>query len=184
MQQQGGFGAPGGGYGAPGGGAMVPQGGFGAPQGGFGAPQGGFGAAPAGAGPRPKMRNAIMVLALPIIIIVGGTIVATILASLITPMLGMLALVADIAGMAIGFMNVYAMLNEVKAITQNQAFAWWKILIPILGLIFCWSEVPAKMAKAKQMMGVQTPARSPVLYLLLLPFALASDLNDMAQPTG
>jgi hypothetical protein len=36
------------------------------------------------------------------------------------------------------------------------------------------------MAKAKQMSGVQTPARSGFLYFLLLPWAFASDLNDMA----
>jgi hypothetical protein len=41
--------------------------------------------------------------------------------------------------------------------------------------------VPAEVKKAKQMMGIQAPTRSIVLYVFLWHFAFASDLNDMAR---
>jgi hypothetical protein len=74
------------------------------------------------------------------------------------------------------------MTNELQAITQNPNIAWWKYLIPIMNIIFQWSEVPQEMQRAKQMMGCQIPARSTVVYVFFYVYALAADLNDMAQP--
>ena len=41
--------------------------------------------------------------------------------------------------------------------------------------------VAPEVSKAKQMLGVQQPTRSLVAYFFLFPYALASDLNDMAR---
>ena len=57
----------------------------------------------------------------------------------------------------------------------NGTFEIWKAII--LPFIF----VPDEMTKAKQMRGVQAPARSLVVYLFLPTYAFAADLNDIAN---
>jgi hypothetical protein len=69
----------------------------------------------------------------------------------------------------------------VKSVTRNASFAWWPMFIPFYNYYWAWIMVPAEVTKAKQMMGVQAPTRSIVVYLFLWHFALASDLNDMAR---
>jgi hypothetical protein len=54
------------------------------------------------------------------------------------------------------------------------------MFIPLYQYYWAWIMVPQEVTKAKQMMGVQAPTRNIVLYIFLFPFALASDLNDMA----
>jgi hypothetical protein len=44
-----------------------------------------------------------------------------------------------------------------------------------------WILVPQEMQKAKQMAGVQQPARGIVVYFFLWLYAAASDLNDIAK---
>ena len=44
-----------------------------------------------------------------------------------------------------------------------------------------WILVPGEMAKAKQMAGVQQPARGIVVYLFFWLYAFAADLNDIAK---
>ena len=73
------------------------------------------------------------------------------------------------------------MANELKNVTKNPAFNWWPILIPFYSMYWAWMIIPAEVAKAKQMLGVQQAPRSLVLYIFLWPFALASDLNDMVR---
>lgn len=138
----------------------------------------------AGSGPRPKVRNALLVFFMPMIIIFGGAVVAGILAAAINPMLGLIALPAYIFGIGYIYYSIISMSNELKAITQNPEFGWWKLFIPILNIIFMLSDVPNEVARAKQMMGVPKPARGVIVYFFLFTYALAADLNDIAQPGG
>jgi hypothetical protein len=72
------------------------------------------------------------------------------------------------------------MLQELKAFTNDQSFNWWFIFIPCLQYYFMWILVPAQVTKAKQMAGAGAPAKGFIFYFLLFPWALASDLNDIA----
>lgn len=141
----------------------------------------GLGGAPT-AGGRPTVRNPIMVMVIPIAAIMVGPIVGGVLAG-ITEMavLGLLGLLITFAGVGYILFNIMKMSNELKVVTGNEAFAWWPLLVPVYSYYWAWILVPAEMAKAKQMRGIQTPARSILLYLLLFPYAFASDLNDIAQ---
>ena len=44
-----------------------------------------------------------------------------------------------------------------------------------------WILTPAQMQKAKQMARCQNPTRGFIVYFFLFPYALAADLNDIAQ---
>jgi len=88
---------------------------------------------------------------------------------------------ASLVGAIIGLLSAYKMVNEVKAVTRNSSFVWWHMLIPIYNYYWLWIVVPAEVKKAKQMLGVQAPPRSIVLYVFLWLFALASDINDMVR---
>ena len=141
---------------------------------------GGFGGGPGGpTGPRPTRRNAIMVLVLPVVIYVASGILAAIL-GMIEPSLGAIAGLGYLVGSVLLFINIYKMLTELKAFTNNPDFNWWFILIPCLNYYFMWVKVPEEVSRAKQMAGLGQPARSIILYILLFPFALASDLNELA----
>ena len=129
----------------------------------------------------PTKRNALMTWLLPGLVIFGGSIVGSILASLITPILGLISTVAFLAGFVMYLLSAIKMVNELKVVTRNAAFAWWPIIVPIYNYYWLWMLVPAEVKKAKQMMGVQAPTRSIVLYVFLWHFAFASDLNDMAR---
>ena len=61
------------------------------------------------------------------------------------------------------------------------SFAWWPLFIPFYNLYFILIMLPAEVTKAKQMAGVQAPARGIVVYFFLWLYALASDLNDIAR---
>jgi hypothetical protein len=136
-----------------------------------------------GAGPRPKKRNPMMIGLAPfmgfgvmIVLVILGMIIGGFV-SLIFMLLGLA--VVGAAGVFV-FIQMISMINELQAITQNPNIAWWKLLIPVLGLIFMLSDVPNEMIKAKQMMGAQAPARGVIVYLFLPAYALAADLNDIA----
>jgi hypothetical protein len=171
----GGFGGPppGGGYGAPaGGGYGAPAGGgYGAPAGGgYGAspqaqPMGGYGGMPGGGapmvpmgggarGPIGKTRNPIMVLVIGSICFVYGII------------------------------QIWGMLNELKAFRGKDDINPIMLFVPILNIIMLWG-LPAKVLEAKQMAGVpnaQVP--HPILYLLLGSYFLPADLNEVWQAAG
>lgn len=121
------------------------------------------------------------------IIIFGGGIVAGILGAIGDTMALVGSAVgglAYLAGIVIMILNYWKMLNELKAVTNNPDFhPWWMFGGLICGLFLLYFfavRVPEEMNKAKQMTGAQTPTRSIILYLFLTPYALASDLNDMA----
>jgi hypothetical protein len=173
--QGGGYGAPsdpgaGGGYGSPpqGGYGSPPQGGYGGPpQGGYGSPQpgpaGGFGmpggGAPmvqASAGGRPigQTRNPVMVL-----------------------VIGMVCFVYAI-------IQMWQMLNELKAFRGKDDINPIMMFVPILNIIMFWG-LPEKVLEAKQMAGVPNPSvPHPILYLFLNSYFLSSDLNEVWQAAG
>jgi hypothetical protein len=128
----------------------------------------------------PTRRNALMTLLLPFGVLVAGSILSTILV-MIAPSLAFLGSLVSLGGSVWFILITIPMINELKSVTQNASLAWWPILIPFYSMYWAWILIPAEVAKAKQMLGVQTPPRSLVLYIFLWPFALASDLNDMVR---
>jgi hypothetical protein len=133
----------------------------------------------------PTRRNALMTL-MPFAVTYGGLIVCTILAELLSsPAISLLSLILSLifilGGGAWLLILAFQMANEVKAVTGNPNFVWWPIIIPFFNFYWMLILVPQEVARAKQMRGVQAPVRSLVIYLFLWPFALASDLNDLAR---
>ena len=139
-------------------------------------------------GQSPTRRNALMTFLVPLIVIVGGGIVSSILTfvlAMISPGLAvigsLLSTLSSLAGIVLYVLSAIKMVNEVKIVTRNPAFPWWPMLVPIYGIYWAWMMVPTEVARAKQIMGVQTPPRSMVLYIFLWHFALASDINDLVR---
>jgi hypothetical protein len=132
----------------------------------------------------PTRRNALMTMLLPFAVIVGGSVVFTILSIAITSMAGVFSALQGLCSLGGAGWFVYLtiqMVNELKAVTQNPNLAWWPILVPFYSMYWAWFIIPAEVAKAKQLLGVQQPPRAIVLYIFLWPFALASDINDMVR---
>ena len=113
---------------------------------------GAFGAAMAAPGGAPQVRAPIMALLMCFIPIYGA------------------------------FIYFPQMLKELKGVTNDNEFWIWGWLIPCYGIIWVLSKLPAQVTKAKQMRGVQKPTRSVIFYFFLTPFALAADLNEIADP--
>jgi hypothetical protein len=170
--------------------------GYGAPAVGqaFGQMQQGFAGAAAGMGlqpgsSKPRVRNALMTLLTPFICMFGGGILATIMGIVASSTeIGALALVGSLfyfIGL-LGFLYFFwivgmKMMGEVNGVTKSGTLAWWQLLIPFYNYYVMWILIPAEVAKAKQMVGVQQPARGIVVYFFLWQYAFASDLNDIAK---
>lgn len=75
--------------------------------------------------------------------------------------------------------QIWIMLGELKKFLGDDSIAEWKILIPLLNIIFIFSTVPAAMNKALQKAGSQKQASGGIVYLLFTPYALAADLNEV-----
>lgn len=129
------------------------------------------------AGERPTKRNPMMVTLIALGAIVGGQVIGNILAS--ATGVGVLASALSVAGYVIFCLTLAPMVGELKRFTGGDITPWW-VWVPILNLILLVVKVPAEMTKAKQMAGVQAPVRPVWMYFLLSPFALSSDLNDIA----
>lgn len=138
--------------------------------------------APMVAGAKPTVRNPIMVLVIPLALIIGGSIIGTIL-GMIVGVLGYLGTLISLVGMVYAMIQTVGMLRELGNYTQDTEFNWWWIFIPCLGIYFALMKVPEQVTKAKQKAGIEQmkPTRGLVLYLFVWPFALANDLNDIAQ---
>ncbi len=125
-----------------------------------------------------------MTLVIPYGILIAGSILRTILAIILPASLMVVSNVGSLVSLVGMVLLVYIwmqMANELKSVTKNPAFNWWPILIPVYGIIYLFTMVPPEVVKAKQMVGAQQPARPPILYFFLPHFALASDLNDIAE---
>ena len=143
----------------------------------------GLGGAP-GPGGRPTVRNAMMATVIPWGLIVGGNVIGAVLASLTE--MGLFVGVGSLmslVGSVLLLLGIIKMTNELKAVTGNVSFAWWPLFIPFYNYYWMWIMVPAEVNKAKQMRGVQQPARGFFMYFfpVLFPYALAADLNDIAK---
>jgi hypothetical protein len=135
-----------------------------------------------GAFARPKVRNPIMTLLIPILLIsVVPGIFGGIAGALDIAAIGLLGSISSLVGSILYLVSVIKMVGELKAVTRNDGFAWWPIFIPIYSIYWMWILVPQEMAKAKQMAGVQNPPRGIVVYIFLFLYAFAADLNDIAK---
>ena len=136
----------------------------------------------AGAGGRPTERNALMTFLLPFGLIVVGNIVGSILVAVTEMALfGAVGSLVSLVGVVLYVVAAIKMTNELKSVTGNESFAWWPMFIPFYQYYWMWVMVPAEMAKAKQMKGVQQPPRGFVVYFFLFLYAFAADLNDLAK---
>ena len=152
----------------------------GAMQGAMGQP-GGY-AGQGGAFARPKVRNPIMLIVIPIVLCsVVPTIFGFIASATEIAAIGLLGSISSLAGAILSLVWIIKMTGELKAVTRNDGFAWWPIFIPIYSIYWAWILVPQEMAKAKQMAGVQNPPRGIVVYIFLFMYAFAADLNDIAK---
>lgn len=141
-----------------------------------------MGLGPTAGGSKPTIRNPLMTLLLPIGVIVGGNILATIL--VVATDIGALSFIGSLtslAGAVLALLAIVKMTNELNAVTGNASFAWWPAIIPFYQYYWMWVMVPAEMAKAKQMRGIQTPPRGFIVYFFLFLYAYAADLNDIAK---
>jgi len=80
--------------------------------------------------------------------------------------------------------QLWGMLNELKAFRGKDDINPILLFVPILNIILLWG-LPAKVLEAKQMAGVpnaQVP--HPILYLLLGSYFLPADLNEVWQAAG
>ncbi len=114
----------------------------------------------------------------------GGFVVANVLGGIVAAAVGVGAianLFSLIAFLFYGFV-MFRMASELKNFTNSADFAPWMAFVPCLNIWFFVVKVPAEMTKAKQMAGVQNPTKGVVLYLFVAPWALASDLDDIAGP--
>jgi hypothetical protein len=81
--------------------------------------------------------------------------------------------------------QAWMMLNELQQYTRDEDFKPFYVFIPLLGAYFMWVKVPEQVTRAKQMAGSRNPQASSIaLYILLSPFALAKDLNEIWDPTS
>lgn len=91
---------------------------------------------------------------------------------------------AILAGAAISAMFLMAMIRELETMPSAQPgdtkLVWWHWFIPIYGLYWAAVIVPRAVAAAKKQAGKPAP-RSAVAYLFVLLYALAADLNDLAE---
>ncbi len=138
-----------------------------------------------GGGKRPIARNALLTILLPYGINIVGNIIVSILVrvaaatgiGLLVTLFGLLSYVVSIAFLYFYFVPLFKMANEVKSVTNNQGFNPWLTLIPIYGPLFL---LPPEVTNAKRIVGAPEPVRSPVLYFFFPPYALASDVNEIA----
>jgi len=81
--------------------------------------------------------------------------------------------------------QMWTMLNELQQYTRDEEFKPFYMFIPLLSLYFLWIKVPEQVAKAKQMAGSRNPQPQGIaLYILIAPYALATDLNQVWDPSS
>jgi hypothetical protein len=83
-----------------------------------------------------------------------------------------------------GIIQIWGMLNELKAFRGKDDINPIMLFVPIMNLLLLWG-LPAKVLEAKQMAGVPNPqVPHPILYLLLGSYFLPADLNEVWQAAG
>jgi len=129
----------------------------------------------------PTRRNALLTLLLPLAVMFGGILLGVLLGVLISGSLAALGMLLVLGGAVWSFLLAIQMIRELHAVTRSDQLAWWGLVVPVYNMYFMWFIVPEEVAKAKQQLGARQPPQSIVLYILLWPFALASDLNDLVR---
>ena len=81
-----------------------------------------------------------------------------------------------------GLIVLITMLQELKNFTQDPGFKWWGFLIPCYGFYWLLFVVPQQVSKAKMMAGSLRPVRGLLHYWFIPGYALAADLNEVADP--
>jgi hypothetical protein len=80
--------------------------------------------------------------------------------------------------------QMWGMLNELKAFRGKDDINPIFLFVPILNIILFWN-LPAKVLEAKQMAGVPNPeVPHPILYLFLSTYFMPADLNQVWQAAG
>ena len=178
--QQGGYGTPGappgGGYGAP---AQPPQQGYGGPpqQGGYGAPAGGYGQ-PGGFTP-PQDQYGMPGGGAPIVAMGGGQRgpIGKIRNPVMTIVFSMICFIY-------GMIQLWGMLNELKAFRGKDDFKPIFFFLPILSIIE-GLKLAEIVLDAKRIAGVPNPqVTHQIVYLFFGLFFLPGDLNEIWQAAG
>lgn len=79
---------------------------------------------------------------------------------------------------------IFTQVGELKAFRQKDDLNPIMFFIPVLNLLQLWS-LPEKVLDAKHMAGIPNPSvPHPIMYLLLWPFFLTNDLNEIWQAAG
>lgn len=139
---------------------------------------------------RPTIRNPLMTFLKPIIFMFGGVIVS-IIGSVLGGLLDLGFLIAifsllgslvQLVGLVYYYITIVKMHNELASVAPN-LFPWWHYIIPYYNIYLMLLVVPKEVAQAKQAVGAREPARPWFMYILF-PYALASDLNDIARAQG
>ena len=84
-----------------------------------------------------------------------------------------------------GLIQMWGMFNELKEFRQkddfNAATSFIFLFIPVLGWLEMW-KMPGRILDAKRMAGAANPSVAhPILYLLLSPYFMTADMNDLWQ---
>ncbi len=143
-----------------------------------------------GAVGRPTVRNALRTQILPYALMIGGSILATIVTLVLAAidpslaMIGSLLNLLSLAGLVMFYLSLIKMHGELRGVNPQLPFPFWWYFVPILQIYALWILTPQEVEKAKQMLGVREPTRNIVLYIFFPHFAFASDLNDMARQQG
>jgi hypothetical protein len=129
----------------------------------------------------PTRRNALLTWLLPSAVMFAGFVISVVLGLVVSPgFFGLFGLFGLGAGVWYALLAIQ-MTNEVRAVTRSAEFAWWPMFVPFYGMYWAWILVPQEVSRAKQLLGIQQPTQSIILYIFLWHFAFASDLNDMVR---
>lgn len=95
-----------------------------------------------------------------------------------------MVLVISMVCFVYAIVQLWGMLNELKAFRGKDDLNPIMFFLPIISIINMWN-LPPKILEAKQMAGVPNPqVAHPVLYLFLGVYLLPSDLNEIWQAAG
>jgi hypothetical protein len=86
--------------------------------------------------------------------------------------------------MMIPFYNlflIYSMIHELKEFTRDGEFFEFGWIVPCYSLYWFFVPLREQIAKGKQMAGAPPP-QSIVIFFLLFAYAMAKDLNQIADP--
>jgi hypothetical protein len=129
----------------------------------------------------PTRRNPLMTFLLPCAVVFGASFLGGLLGKLISPLFFTLFNLVVLGAVIWWLVLAIQMINEVKAVTRNEGFAWWPMFVPFYSMYWAWFLVPQEVMRAKQMVGAQQPVRSVLLYVFLWHYALAADINDLVR---